>query len=411
MQRTPPRTRSQGPAQHPLDPDIDRRRRTPADLRSSLEPVPGSTTRHRQQPIDPMSQIPDSPSPSRGRSNSTRRQASRLGEPAESESASETSRQGESNQPASKQEDDPSELLLKLLQAVGKGGSGNGKFRTPGMKPPDKFDGEASSKLRGFLQSCKILFSNDPSTFSSNRQKVLYAASYLSGRAAQWFEPYLDLLDNRNPTCILNNWDRFEQQLFTLFGDPNEVRNAEFELNSLSMKENGKASTYIAQFRALQSRVEWNDAAFAFHFRKGLPSRITDQLALTGLRLTTLQQLIDRTIELDNCYHDKMRFNKKSDPSSSTAKTADSSKQYHNPSKKPQHNSKPSTSSSSNPAPTSSKVKKFVDTPLVVDKDGHLVGSERARREKEGLCMYCGGKHELASCAKKIAREAKLAKN
>ena len=91
MQHTPPQTRSQGPAQHPLDPDINRRRRTPADLRSSLKPVPGSTTRHRHQPIDPMSQIPDSPSPSRGRSNSTRRQTSRLGEPAESESASETS--------------------------------------------------------------------------------------------------------------------------------------------------------------------------------------------------------------------------------------------------------------------------------------------------------------------------------
>ncbi|KNZ52359.1 uncharacterized protein VP01_3604g2 [Puccinia sorghi] len=132
------------------------------------------------------------------------------------------------------------------------------------MKPPDKFDGENSSKLRGFLQSCKLLFSNDPTVFSDDRKKVLYAALYLG------------------------------------------VRNAKFELNSLSMKDNGKASTYIAQFRTLQSRVDWNDATFAFHFRKGLLSCITDQLALTGQQLKTLQQLIDQTIELNNCYHDKV---------------------------------------------------------------------------------------------------------
>ncbi|KNZ56967.1 hypothetical protein VP01_2276g3 [Puccinia sorghi] len=42
MQRTPPRTRSQGPAQHPLDPDlVRRRRRSPSDLQISLESVPG----------------------------------------------------------------------------------------------------------------------------------------------------------------------------------------------------------------------------------------------------------------------------------------------------------------------------------------------------------------------------------
>ncbi|KNZ48568.1 hypothetical protein VP01_5564g1, partial [Puccinia sorghi] len=36
------------------------------------------------------------------------------------------------------------------------------KFCTPGMKPPDNFEGENSLKLQGFLQSCKLLFSNDP---------------------------------------------------------------------------------------------------------------------------------------------------------------------------------------------------------------------------------------------------------
>ncbi|KNZ51559.1 uncharacterized protein VP01_3904g1, partial [Puccinia sorghi] len=77
--------------------------------------------------------------------------------------------------------------------------------------------------------------------------------SFWNYHTTQWFEPYLDLLENQSPSCLINNWDRFKQQFFTLFGDPNE--------------DNGKASTYIAQFRTLQSRVDWNDAAFAFSKR------------------------------------------------------------------------------------------------------------------------------------------------
>ncbi|KNZ49629.1 uncharacterized protein VP01_4893g1 [Puccinia sorghi] len=63
------------------------------------------------------------------------------------------------------------------------------KILHPGMIPPDKFNGENSLKLQGFLQSCKLLFSNDPTVFSDDRKKVLYAALYLGGRASQCFEP------------------------------------------------------------------------------------------------------------------------------------------------------------------------------------------------------------------------------
>ncbi|KNZ49684.1 uncharacterized protein VP01_4852g1 [Puccinia sorghi] len=279
MQRTPPQTRSQGLAQHPLDPDLERcQQRSPSDLPRSLD----------------------------SSSNSFR----------------------------------PSKPLVPWVPS--------------------------------FLQSCKLLFSNDPTVFSDDRKKVLYAASYLGGRASKWFEPYLDLLKNQSPSCLINNWDQFEQQLFTLFGDPNEVRNTKFELNSLSMKDNGKASTYIAQFRTLPSR-----------------------LALTGQRLKKLQQLIDQTIKLDNCYHDKVRSSRKIQSTPSTSKNEDASR--HKSSKRfPSKPSTPFASSSASPPKRSTKIS------LVLNKEGQLNGDERARREKEGLCLYCGGKHELDSCVKRI---------
>ncbi|KNZ62198.1 uncharacterized protein VP01_13006g1, partial [Puccinia sorghi] len=115
-------------------------------------------------------------------------------------------------------------------------------------------------------------------------------------------------------------------------------------LNSLSMKDNGKLSTYIAQFLTLQLR-----------------------LALTGQRLKTLQQLIDRTIKLDNCYHDKVQSSRKTNSTPSTSKNEDASR----------HKSS----------------KKSTGIALVLNKEGQLNGDERARRENKGLCLYCGGKH------------------
>ncbi|KAI9624390.1 hypothetical protein KEM48_008973 [Puccinia striiformis f. sp. tritici PST-130] len=129
------------------------------------------------------------------------------------------------------------------------------------------------------------------------------APDRFDGKSAQWFKPYLKLLDSKKPDCILNNWDEFEQELFTLFRDLNEVRKAEYELNNLQMKDTGKALAYIAQFGTLQSCISWNDAAFTFHFWKGLPPRITNQLAVSGLRLNLLQQLIDPGLLWDKCYN------------------------------------------------------------------------------------------------------------
>ncbi|KNZ64505.1 uncharacterized protein VP01_10215g1, partial [Puccinia sorghi] len=111
------------------------------------------------------------------------------------------------------------------------------KFCTPGMKPPDKFNSENFSKLQGFLQSCKLLFSNDPTVFSGSQE---------------------------DPLCGLV----LRRIGITLFGDPNEVRNAEFELNSLSMKDNGKASTYISQVPDSSMKGQLEQCRLCFPFSK-----------------------------------------------------------------------------------------------------------------------------------------------
>ncbi|MBW0587258.1 hypothetical protein O181_126973 [Austropuccinia psidii MF-1] len=148
------------------------------------------------------------------------------------------------------------------------------------MKAPECFDGTQPFKVRSFIQSCQLIFHNELEKLSQDRKKVLYATSFLIGRAAKWIEPYLSNLTNQDPNYLLNSWRLFELQLFTLFRDPNEVRNAEAELDSLRMKECGHVSLYIADLRSLVSRIrDWGERALIHHFRKGLSSRILHQLA------------------------------------------------------------------------------------------------------------------------------------
>ncbi|MBW0532771.1 hypothetical protein O181_072486 [Austropuccinia psidii MF-1] len=115
-------------------------------------------------------------------------------------------------------------------------------FKTQSMKAPDCFDGTQAHNLRGFIQSCKLLFHNDPANFFSDRKKVLYSTSFLTGRAGKWIDPYLSNISNEEPSYLLNNWQLFETKLFTLFGNPNEVSKAEQELDNLRMKESGHVS-------------------------------------------------------------------------------------------------------------------------------------------------------------------------
>ncbi|MBW0534800.1 hypothetical protein O181_074515 [Austropuccinia psidii MF-1] len=131
------------------------------------------------------------------------------------------------------------------------------------MKAPDSFYGTKAYKLRGFVQCCQLIFHNDPANFFSERKNVLYSTSFLTGRSGKSIEPYLSNISNEDPSYHLNNWQLFETQLFILFGDPNEVRKAEQELDNLRMKEGVQASFYIADFRSLMSRIgDWGEGAY-----------------------------------------------------------------------------------------------------------------------------------------------------
>ncbi|MBW0467953.1 hypothetical protein O181_007668 [Austropuccinia psidii MF-1] len=172
------------------------------------------------------------------------------------------------------------QIMANVQEASSSEASRPPAFKTQSMKAPECFDGNQPFKVRSFIQSCQLIFHNYAANFSQYRKKFFYSTSFLIGRAAKWIEPYISNLTNQHPNYLLNSWTLFKSQLFTLFEDPNEVRKAESELDSLRMKEGGHVSLYIADFRSLISIIgDWGERALINHFRKGLASIILNQLA------------------------------------------------------------------------------------------------------------------------------------
>ncbi|MBW0470855.1 hypothetical protein O181_010570 [Austropuccinia psidii MF-1] len=131
------------------------------------------------------------------------------------------------------------QIMATLQEASSSEESKPPAFKTPSMKAPKCFEGTQPFKVRSFIQPFQFIFNNDPENFSQDIKKVLYSTSFLIDRASKWIEPYLSNLANQEPSYLLNSWTLFESKLFTLFGDPNEVKKAEAELDSLRIKEGG----------------------------------------------------------------------------------------------------------------------------------------------------------------------------
>ncbi|MBW0593344.1 hypothetical protein O181_133059 [Austropuccinia psidii MF-1] len=83
-------------------------------------------------------------------------------------------------------------------------------FKTPFMNAPECFDGTQPFKFRSLIQSCQLIFHDDPENFSQDRKKVLYATSFHIFRAAKWIEHYFSNLTNQDPNYLLNSCNLFE---------------------------------------------------------------------------------------------------------------------------------------------------------------------------------------------------------
>ncbi|MBW0491474.1 hypothetical protein O181_031189 [Austropuccinia psidii MF-1] len=142
------------------------------------------------------------------------------------------------------------------------------------------------------------------------------------------------------------------------------------------------------------SRIgDWGKRAYIDSDGRGLASILLDKWASHPGSCDTLQAWMNITLELDTRYHERKK-----------EKGIDQSK---NPSVTGSHSSRPPQDSSSKKThhKKSKKVKNFQvskDMPhaSLLNKENKSIVSEKERRNKEGLCTYCGGNHPIDNCFK-----------
>jgi len=113
---------------------------------------------------------------------------------------------------------------------------------------PDTFDGSDPYKLNHFLFQCQLYFYANTSQFPTNKEKINFAMTYLSGVAQDWFEVTLQQKDLSYAQPWLSTWQLFVDELRVHFGLSDLVEYAANLIDNLCMKPGDKIATYNVEF-------------------------------------------------------------------------------------------------------------------------------------------------------------------
>ena len=280
---------------------------------------------------------------------------------------------------------------------------------------PNTFNSSDLHKLCAFLVLCELNFQNRPKALTTDHAKVTYMQSYLRGMALEWFEP--DLLNVSNPNARptwMDSYHQFVSELKSNFGPHDPVRDAEHQLDNLSMKEGQKINKYTVEFNRLAGQVHgYGDGALCHIFYSSLPDHIKDEIScvrkphtLNGFH--TLAQTIDARY-WEHKSEISCQTKNSSVPSISNSKSSASSSDSKGKSKEKDNKGKSSDNRNKSPSSSSSASKSTTsEAPSHLRKDGKLTEEERQQHIKEKLCMFCGQPGHMAKdCPKSTSKSAK----
>lgn len=241
--------------------------------------------------------------------------------------------------------------------------------KEPKLTPPELFKGDPD-QCRAFLTQCEIHFELQPSSFPTERSRVAFVISLLSGKAKQW-----GTAEWQNNSVSCSSYSEFSKELIRVFDPVLPNREAARRLYSLRQGERSVTS-FIIDFHVLAADSSWNQEALMDAFMEGLNDNIKDQLA-TQAYPKSLKELEDLATQIDLRLTERRRERRHREVLSTPASHSGSH---------PWLRSSPPASQTSNPEPM-----QLGRTKVSLE--------ERSRRKQLNLCFYCGGQgHVAAKC-------------
>ncbi len=141
------------------------------------------------------------------------------------------------------------------------------------MAMPAAYIGD-SAECGGFLLQVQLYQEMQRQKFQTERSKVAFLISLLSGRALLWAKATWNA-----DTAIINSHRAFSKHFSEVFGQATGVLPISDPLLRLRQ---GASSTndYTLQFRTLAATCRWNEVALLRAYRQGLDPHIRAQVAI-----------------------------------------------------------------------------------------------------------------------------------
>jgi hypothetical protein len=204
-------------------------------------------------------------------------------------------------------------------------------------------------------------------------------------------QPYVeDYLRNVNNIALMRtdtknlftSWSNFVDEMKRIFGEVDAENQAEKAITHLKQKKS--VSSYTAEFKQLQARIDWDDPALRTVFENGLKDEIKDSMVHHD-KPGNLQALIELATRIDNRI-----WERKKQKNQATLPIANTKRQRNQQARREKDGDVIMTD----------KVQQKKDKKLGKQNDG-LSKEERQRRYDNKACLRCGEEgHFRKDCPK-----------
>ena len=152
---------------------------------------------------------------------------------------------------------------------------------------PEKYDGTRGMKAETFISQIGLYMLACPDRFPTDKSKVSFAISYLTGHASRWAQPYLEELfgDGEN----IPTFAEFTASFKGMFFDPERKHRAELALRSL--KQTSSVSSYTQSFNQHAHDAGWEAKTLVSQYRHGLKEKVRLALVLARTDFATLEEV------------------------------------------------------------------------------------------------------------------------
>ncbi len=158
-----------------------------------------------------------------------------------------------------------------------------------------------------FLLQCSLYIENQPHLYTTERSKVSFLISLLSGKALQWAETIWAQAGN-----ITQSFNNFVSHFREVFGWPHGDPTTSDQLYHLRQGSQ-PIKEYALRFRTLAAASGWNECSLITTYRQGLEPRLHLQMASYDDNLgleTMIQHSIRCSSRMQSCFDEQTSWNR-----------------------------------------------------------------------------------------------------